>query len=183
MGAGLPSDRDLVERIRSGNRADLEILVGRYLPVLADFFRYLSIPHHQIDDFVQETFEKALLNLARYDSGKSFSNWLFSIGRNLAIDHWRRKNKLEEIIRTPPAEPFSEPDREAIGRQSVESLLSSLPSESRLLLELRIFRELSFAEIADLIGETEVNTRSRFFRLMSRLRVTHGKEFDDADES
>ncbi len=168
-------DLYLVARIRSGDEASLERLVDKYIPQLIGFFRYLRVPDSMIDDLVQETFERLLRKLDSFDAEKKFSAWLMTIGRNLYFDE-RRKNsrqKDRQIEMTPPHQ--ATPEEEVVVRQSASELLQTLNQQERFLVDLRIFQGLAFAEIAELTNENETTLRSRFFRLMGRLRLASQK--------
>ncbi|MDD3377468.1 MAG: sigma factor-like helix-turn-helix DNA-binding protein, partial [Candidatus Riflebacteria bacterium] len=58
-----------------------------------------------------------------------------------------------------------------VGKYTAEELLKNLTSDERLLVELRVFQGVPFSEISELTGEMETTLRSRFFRILSRLRV------------
>jgi RNA polymerase sigma-70 factor (ECF subfamily) len=168
-------DLYLVARIRSGDEASLERLVDKYIPQLIGFFRYLRVPDSMIEDLVQETFERLLRKLDSFDADKKFSAWLMTIGRNLYFDE-RRKNlrqKDRQAEVTPPHQPT--PEEEVVVRQSASELLQTLNQQERFLVDLRIFQGLAFAEIAELTNENETTLRSRFFRLMGRLRLASQK--------
>ncbi|HNV68988.1 MAG TPA: sigma-70 family RNA polymerase sigma factor [Candidatus Ozemobacteraceae bacterium] len=165
------SDADLVRETLAGQNGAFDLLVDRHLSAAVGFFRYLRVPPNRLEDLVQETFLRAFRKLELYDATRSFSVWLLTIGRNLYFDERRRCSfsevPIEHIERSTPS-----PEDEIIERHTARELLDSLPDESRLLLELRIYRDLSFPEIAELTGEAETTLRVRFHRLMLRLRLT-----------
>ena len=151
------------------------MLVDRHLRPLIGFFRYLEVPAPFIDDLVQETFEKALKSLANAGSFRSFSSWLMTIGRNAWIDLCRKHQRERDLfppVSDPPMSgpPASRPDAIVLENLSAGEILERLSEPERFLVEMRIIQGHSFAEIAALTGEKEVTVRSRFFRLMRRLR-------------
>lgn len=166
-------DLKLIEKIRQGDQLSLERLVSRYLAQLAGFFHYLRAPEMHIDDLVQETFEKVIKNFDKYDSRKYFFSWLLTIGRNHYFDHCRKEKRKSEFTQSAQVEsaPLS-PEDEIIDRETATELLKELSAEDRFLLELRVFQQMPFAEIAELSGEIETTLRSRFFRLLGRLRIS-----------
>lgn len=168
-------DLYLIARIRTGDEASLERLVDKYIPQLIGFFRYLRVPDSLIDDLVQETFERFLRKLDTFDAEKKFSAWLLTIGRNLYFDERRKyaRQKDRQAELTLPQQ--TTPEEEVVVRQSATELLQTLNSQERFLVDLRIFQGLAFAEIAELTNENEATLRSRFFRLMGRLRIATQK--------
>jgi RNA polymerase sigma-70 factor (ECF subfamily) len=168
-------DLYLIAKIRSGDSISLERLVDKYIPQLIGFFRYLRVPDSMVEDMVQETFERVIKKLDSYDQDKKFSAWLMTIGRNLYFDERRKlvrqRDRQPEI--TPPVQ--STPEEEVVVRHSASELLKTLNSQERFLVDLRIFQGLAFAEIAEITGENEATLRSRFFRIMGRLRIATQK--------
>jgi len=164
-------DLYLIARIRTGDTSSLERLVDKYIPQLTGFFRYLRVPDAMVEDMVQETFERVLRKLETYDQEKKFSAWLLTIGRNLYFDECRRQNRHKERQSDVSTPYHATPEEEVVVRHSASELLQTLNDQERFLVDLRIFQGLAFAEIAELTGENETTLRSRFFRLMGRLRI------------
>lgn len=164
----------LVKRIKEGDKYALDKLVESYIPQLLAFFRYMHVPESILDDMVQDTIIRAIDKLDMFDEDKKFSTWLLTIARNLYLDKRRRDHKLseikEEMVRNSSEITNVSPETEIVGKYTVEELLKSLTSDERLLVELRVFQDASFAEIAELTGDLETTLRSRFFRILSRLR-------------
>ena len=107
-----------------------------------------------------------------FDENKKFSTWLMTIGKNLYVDQYRKKVKSEEYIANEKQEgSFSDPENEAIGKISVEELLNVLTEKERFIIEMRIFKEMPFADISQITGESETSLRSRFFRVINRLKT------------
>lgn len=165
-------DITLIGKIRGGDVAALERLIDRYLPQLVGFFRYLRAPESMVEDLAQETFEKVIRKLDSYDENKAFSSWLMTIGRNLYFDECRRENRKRERQVEFQPEPTPSPEELVVVRQSASELLQTLKPEEKFLVELRVFQNMPFAEIAENTGENEVTLRSRFFRIMGRLRLS-----------
>lgn len=171
-----PPDAELVTLALSGDQKGFEGLVDRYLPSLIGFFRYLRVPPGQIDDLVQETFTKALGALKQFDTSRPFLPWLVTIGRN----HFLRQARLSKREQSLP-EDWDLPDpgrveEQAVTRQSLGDILRKLPEEARFLVELRIFQDLPFQEIAQITGQSEGALRVRYHRILQLLRTRFPKE-------
>jgi RNA polymerase sigma-70 factor (ECF subfamily) len=173
-------DLYLIARIKAGDEQSLERLVDKYIPQLIGFFRYLRVPEALIDDMVQETFEKLIKKIDYFDPQKKFSAWLMTIGRNLYFDECRKqvrqRERQSEIA--PPAQ--ATPEEEIVVRQTASELLKTLSYQERFLVDLRIFQGMAFAEIAELTNENEATLRSRFFRIMNRLRISTQKSLSSS---
>ncbi len=169
-------DARLIDEIRSGSKRSLEALIDKHIPVLMGFFRYLGVPPDMVEDLSQETFERMLKYLGSFDSSRPFTSWLLTIGKNVYFNERAKSTKIRGLAEAAKLDPSTSPDEEVISRESVKDILADLPNDSRVLIELRIFRELPFVEIAQLTGEPESTIRVRFFRIMNRLKVLQGGE-------
>ena len=129
------------------------------------------MPEDSVEDLIQETFERMINKIDSFDENKRFSTWLMTIGRNLYIDQYRRKIKSEELtLEEERDNSLADPEKEVIGKISVEELLKALSEKEKFLIEMRVFKQMPFAEISEVTGETETSLRSRFFRALGRLR-------------
>ncbi|MBU1108251.1 MAG: sigma-70 family RNA polymerase sigma factor [Candidatus Riflebacteria bacterium] len=165
-----------IRKIREGDVRALERLIDRYLNQLMGFFRYLRAPESMVEDLVQETFERVIRKLDAYDEQKKFSVWLLTVGRNLYFDQCRRETRKREHQQQIVSEPVTSPEDEVVERHTASELLQTLTPQEKFLVDLRVFQGMPFAEIAELTGEVEATLRSRFFRIMGRLRITLEKK-------
>ncbi len=161
----------LIRSVKKGDTEALDKLLNIYIPQLNSFFHYIHVPEDNIEDLIQETFERMIKKIDSFDETKRFSTWLMTIGRNIYVDQYRRKVKGEEIIAEESRDNISsDPEAEVIGKISVEELLKSLSDKEKFLIEMRIFKQMPFADISEVTGESETSLRSRFFRTLNRLR-------------
>jgi RNA polymerase sigma factor (sigma-70 family) len=172
------SDAELVTQAMAGSQSGYTGLVDRHLGPLVGFLRYLGTPADLVDDIAQETFTRAFRSLNQYDSGRPFGSWLLTIGKHAFYDHCRASRRQAKPTDALPLPAESGPGLEenVIKRRSVEELLAGLPEDARLLVELRVFQDWSFAEIAALLETQEGNVRVRFHRLLRRLRESVEQE-------
>ncbi|RCK78115.1 MAG: RNA polymerase sigma-70 factor, ECF subfamily [Candidatus Ozemobacter sibiricus] len=178
-----PSDADLVRRALEGARDGYAGLVDRHLPSLVGFLRYLNAPPPLVDDLVQETFTKAFKHLRDYDPRRPFTTWLFSIGKNTFYDHCRKHHREQKMLEAHPPAPdtsFEGVEEGVVKRRTLEELLASLNEQERMLIQLRIYQDLPFAEIAQIMGDSEGALRVRFHRILKTLRAAASKEGNHA---
>jgi RNA polymerase sigma-70 factor (ECF subfamily) len=124
------SDLELVQAIKKGDSKALDELLELYIPQLNAFFHYIHVPEDSVEDLIQETFERMITKIDSFDENKRFSTWLMTIGRNLYIDQYRRKIKSEEIVfEEEQNNSLNDPEKEVVGKISVEELLKNLPDE------------------------------------------------------
>lgn len=175
------SDAELVRLILAGQAPQFRFLVERHVPVLTGFFRFIRVPEEMVEDMIQETFLRAYRFIDRYDASRSFTTWLTVIGRNVFYSELKKRGRHAP---PPPADlaattPGHSDD--IIARHSARELLDGLDESSKFLVELRIFRDLPFAEISEITGETVAALRVRYHRLLKRLRVTAEKAVEHDD--
>lgn len=156
-----PTDADLVKDYRKGNQRAFDILLKRYeRPLYSFIFRFVH-DRESADDLFQQTWFKVVRNLHLYKEEGKFSSWLFGIANNACIDEIRKdKNKKKnDFISEEGLDslPNSEGDPMDILQQQeknqwLEKAIEKLPSEQQQVILLRIYADLSFKEIANLLG-------------------------------
>ena len=78
------SDEDLMQMLCGGNRMAFEIIYSRYFEKLVYFCKRLLYEDEQLaEDLVQEVFIKIIDKPERFDDGKIFSTWIYTIAKNL----------------------------------------------------------------------------------------------------
>jgi RNA polymerase sigma-70 factor (ECF subfamily) len=169
-------DEALIVRCRAGDAAAFEALVGRYQPSLLTIAWSLMGNREDARDATQDAFLSAFANLGRFDSGRSFKNWLFAIAWKRCLD-MKRKEKvgrkhLREVERAASSargpgvpRPARLEDSEIFG-----SILGRLSPKERLALCLRMNEGYTAAEIAEVLGCAESSARVYVFSAVRRIR-------------
>src|SRR5579864_4360567 len=170
-----------VARLRRGDLDALAELVARYQHRL---YRYLLRLVHQpaeAEDLFQQTWLRVASQIRRYDPQRNFDAWLFTLARNLAIDHLRRvrpdslDSREAEEYSTPAALRDSAPPalEALIARERAQLLataLVSLPMIYREVLSLRFEEEMKLEEIAQVLDAPLSTVKSRLRRGLEGLR-------------
>lgn len=181
------SDEKLIELyLKKGDNGALNILVSRHLKAIYNFVRKHIGDKKEAEDLSQEIFLKAWKNLKKFDRQKKFTVWLFKIARNSCIDHLRRKkisvfSSLQKEGReimgkiADSAESASEKAFRQDDKKETEKYLAGLSEDSRAVLLLYYGQEMTFQEIADLMGEPLDTVKSRHRRAILKLRETMEK--------
>ena len=94
---GTPTDGELVERARRGDREAFRGLVERYQRKVAALALGMLRNREDALDIVQDTFTKAFQSLDKFKGDSSFYTWVYRIGVNLCIDHQRRESRYVQI--------------------------------------------------------------------------------------
>ncbi len=155
-------------------------------PFLRFVYRYVQ-NEAVARDLVQETFVRIYLHRDRFRQGTSFSTWAFTIAANLCRNHrrWQGRHPTVSIDEPesidndgpPRAERLAGhepgPDRAAQHSEHLEALknaIAALPHELRTALLLYEYEQLSYREIAAIVGCSEKGVESRLVRARLRLR-------------
>ena len=174
----LETTRDLVERIREGDRGARDRLLGRYLPILTRWARGRLPPQardlNETADLVQVALVRAMENLPAFQvQGEgAFFGYLRHVMMNLVRDEIRRTGRRPSHEEVPSDIPDAqaEPDMEAISSQALESYeraLQAMSPEERDLVIMRVELGLSNEEIA--IASASPSTNAGRMRLARAL--------------
>jgi RNA polymerase sigma-70 factor (ECF subfamily) len=169
----------------AGSHSAFERIVQRYQrPVISLITRVLgdSGDRALAEDLAQETFVKAYLKLAAFDTTRRLSSWLFRIAHNNAVDALRRARPPLVAADDPaagpsPAEMVAAPasadpvEIEALGR-ALDSAMRRLRPEYRAAVALRYEEGLAFDEIGHVLGVPEATARSFVHRARRQLAGT-----------
>lgn len=127
-------------------------------------------------DLCHDTFYEACKNIASFNGHSTLSTWMFSIANNL-LKKYYRKNKyqqslMQKLAILPEAEIHSIEELTEINEETKTLLhhISKLDDAAREIVLLRIYGELSFAEIGALIGKSENYARVTFHRLKLKIQ-------------
>ena len=172
-------DQELLwlEQARRGDQAAFSRLVEAYQrPVYNLCYRMLSNAP-EAEDAAQETFVRMYTKLHTYQPDRKLSSWVLSIASHYCIDRLRRRRgqwlSLDEepMATTLPSQNRGPEDLalRAESRDEVQRLVDMLPAAYRVPLILRYWHDLSYAEIAEVMGLTVQAVKSRLHR--ARLQV------------
>jgi len=162
-------DSVLVSNYIRGCEVSLEILIKKHKQRLYSFI-FSKIQDRDItEDIFQDTFIKVIRTLKRgnYNEQGKFLPWVMRISHNLIIDHFRKSNRMRTFKNTDEFDIFSvisdgnlNAEKQLIKEQvlsDVKELVKELPQEQREVLEMRIYKDMSFKEISENTG-VSINT-------------------------
>jgi len=172
-------DAALIERYRAGDRSAFDELVRRYQrPLYYLALRYVRV-EADAKDLAQRAMVKAYGALAGFRADSSFRTWLYRIAINLCLNHLRdrKREEMRPELGEALAAPASGGERALIDRERgalLRDAIAELPPKQRMVLELRIYDELPFREVAELAGCTENSAKVNFHHAVKRLRTIMG---------
>lgn len=134
--------------------------------------RSLNSPE-RAEDVVQETFARAWRSRSRFDASLgSLRTWLFTIERRVILDVSARESRDHTVALEPHDEPGGADDVErAMRGWMVESAISRLDADHRLVITELYFHGRSGREVAELLSLPEGTVRSRAFYALRMLRI------------
>lgn len=184
------ADEALMLRYQRGDRGAFVELVRRHQKPLYNFVLRQTRSTAVAEDVTQEAFLRVVQRAAEFKHEARFTTWLFTIARNLCVDHARKaKLRRHPSLDAPVndgegARPLLEvvPETKGEGqvdraaewssmRRSIVSAVDSLPDEQREVFLLREVANLPFKEIAEVTDCAENTVKSRMRYALERLRI------------
>ncbi len=176
------SDEELVTRSIGGDPESFNQLVLRWeRPIYALAYRVIG-REEDARDVCQETFLRAFRALNGFRGQAKFSSWLYRIALNLCRD-WVRRERRTPLVQAPDEldalelaavhEPAPSVEDLVARRELtrvVEQAMARLPEEQRTAIILKEYHELTFQEIADLVGCPLSTVKTRLYQGLSVLR-------------
>lgn len=186
MQVSVPTDEELLLRLRTGHAEALGLLVGRWETPLFRFVSRMVDRPDDARDVCQETFLRILDKAEAFRDGARFSTWMYQIALNLCRDQARRRKRWGHLVVAAPVREDGAPLEHAAPethetdpaaaldhneRQSaVRRALIRLPHDQREVLLLKEYEGLKFREIADVLGVPESTVKSRMYAALDTMR-------------
>jgi RNA polymerase sigma-70 factor, ECF subfamily len=180
-------DVRLMILVRSDIAGAFETLVERYQNRLLGIMFHLVGNREEAEDLCQDVFLRIYKARKGYRPRAKFSTWLYTIANNLALNHLRSKGRKPSVpfggVATDSA-AVAEIAQQLIGREGspssqmrqaeladlVRSALGVLNEDQKLAVLLNKFEEMSYAEIADVMGRSQAAVKSLLARARNQLR-------------
>jgi RNA polymerase sigma-70 factor (ECF subfamily) len=175
------AEQELIERARRGERGAFAPLVERYWDRLYRWLYHLTHDAHAAEDLAQEAFLKALAGLASFRPGSCFRAWLFRIAHNQLANQQRPGRPVRLAFPDELPARGAGPADLLLSREGLALLaraVGRLPAEYRAAFLLRAEEDLSFREIAEVLGTTEETARWRVFKARKKLTETLAAQLD-----
>lgn len=173
----------------SGDEEALSKLINRHQQRLYNFIYSKVFDKEIAEDVFQDTFIKVIRTLKRgkYNEEGKFLPWVMRIAHNLVIDHFRKSNRMPKFDNRKDFDIFSvladdnpHAEHQLMDRQirtDVQKLIEELPEEQLEVLKMRIYKDMSFKEIA---FQTDVSINTALGRMRYAL-INLRKIIDERD--
>jgi RNA polymerase sigma-70 factor (ECF subfamily) len=196
--AMVSADRDIVTRMRSGDREAFAELMRRHNRTLFRTARSILRDDGEAEDALQDAYLQAFTHLAAFRGDAAPLTWLTRIVVNASIARRRKSARMAEVIRVTrgldadggfsgleaPSEEETPEGRAMRGevRALLEACIDRLPEQFRTVFVLRALEDMPAEQVAQVLGIAEATVRTRFFRARAMLREALAQQIDVAYE-
>jgi RNA polymerase sigma-70 factor (ECF subfamily) len=179
-------DVRLMVQARDDIQGAFEALVERYQNRLVGILFHMVGNKEEAEDLCQEVFLRIYKARKGYRPRAKFSTWLFTIANNLALNHLRRKGRTQSLPLggASGSQPVAPVAQGLVGREGtpsgqmrqaelsdlVRDALATLNEDQKMAVLLNKFEEMSYAEIADVMGRSPEAIKSLLARARNQLR-------------
>lgn len=161
------SDDELIKRIGLGDENAAEMLINRYYAAILRYCKRHCYHLEKAEDLTQETFLKLFKNLSGYKGKKMFQAYLYTIASHLCIDE-SRKMQLYSLDQEEELRYECSEMRQIEERSEINYLMHALSPEQREAVILRFGEQLTFKEIAKIMG---CNVRTAQSKVRNALKI------------
>jgi RNA polymerase sigma-70 factor (ECF subfamily) len=189
---GKSSDEELMRRTQNGDKAAFSILYDRYSSAVLSYLYRMLGNVEDVESIGQEVFLRAFRFAPTYRYPQKFSTWLFTITRNLAINHSRRRKRspvrnitelnLEGVdISGDPYQVASRATDDLEKQEEIARVLKALddlPTDQKEVIVLGVFQDMSYAQMEEITGTKAVTLRSRMFHGLKKLASLIGRSVE-----
>lgn len=178
------TDSQVISLFRAGDKKQYGLIASKYQDQLFRTVIRIVKDSALAEDVVQEALMKAYLKIDMFEGRSSFKSWLFRIAINTAKNKLRgyakKKQNLDQTLIVVKSQSENKIYFSHV-QEKIHELVDALPERQKQAVELRVFSELSFKEIAEIM-ECPYDTAKANFRhglLKLKSQVTEMSEFDD----
>jgi RNA polymerase sigma-70 factor (ECF subfamily) len=177
------ADEALFQRYQDGDERAFGVIMERYEPLIKGFLHKRLKDEERVQDLTQDTFLRVHRARERYDSGRKFSTWIYTIASNLLKNEYRNRSRRRETNFSDmrresapsggaprPVEFESDrPDPENLTyqgelREAIEQAIEQMDEHHRLPFVMREVEDRTYEEISEAIGVPVGTVKSRLFR-------------------
>lgn len=169
-----------VREVRRGRPEAFNPLVAYYAPRIRAYLHRMVRHRQEAEDLTQETFLKAYRSLGRFDAGRSFRRWLYTIATNTGLNALRSRQRRGVAVELDPdALPQHGSVAPSAEKERLEAALAGLAPRARQLVTLHYHEGFTLAEAGAVLGIGEGAAKVALCRARRQLREMMLQETDD----
>lgn len=148
---------------------DINDMYQEHAKAVYDFLFKMCRNQHLAEDLMQDTFLKAMEHVDAFDGKCKLTTWLCQIAKNTYYDYLRKQKKYAdtEIVLDGISGDELTPEEEVLSKEIAKEIrmyIHQLPEPYKEVFLLRFYAELSFREIGQMFGKSEVWGRVTYLR-------------------
>ena len=166
------TDSSLVIETLNGDREAFGRLVEKYERRIFNLAFRICGDYEDAMDVTQTVFVKAFDKLGTFDPSRKFFSWLYRMGVNESLNQIKRQSRIVHVEFDPPSRAPG-PEQQIIREESnglVQTALKRLGEDQRVVIILRHFVDLSYSQIAEVLGIPEKTVKSRLYSARQRMK-------------
>lgn len=172
----LEKDAQLVASAREGDKIAFGVLVEKYRRRVVSMAYAVVQDIHAAEDIAQTVFIKAYGNLKRLRETESFGTWISKITYASAKDYLRKKRREKITLEELKKQGWTDDtiadalETETDLNRIVTSIINEMSEQMQVVLIMRFFDRLPYADIADFLNTTRDTVRGMIYRGMKYIR-------------
>jgi RNA polymerase sigma-70 factor (ECF subfamily) len=174
------TDGDLIAAFKNGTASTREQafaeLLKRHREKVYWACRRMLKSHEDADDVAQNVFIKVYRSLNQFQEEAQFSTWIYKIATNESINFLRAQKVREtdsiDNLVAEPTESSARPDEalhQSEQRAVIEAAIAALPEKQRAVFVMRYYDELSYEEIAEIVGTSVGGLKANYFHAFKKV--------------
>lgn len=167
-------DEIIILKCQKGELEEFGRLYEKYVKKIYNFIYFKTLHKENAEDLTSQTFFKALEKINSFNPDKAnFSTWLYTIANNLLIDHWRSYKEtadIEDIWGLSSNEDIESRIDAKINVENIKKYMQKLSPLQREIVVLRVWDDLPYKEIAEILGKSENSVKTAFSRAINDVR-------------
>src|ERR1700744_978634 len=170
-------------KVKSGDLDKMALLFQRYHRPLYGFLYHMTGQRESSEDIVQNVFYRMLKSRHTFTGEGEFKTWMYHIARNVLSDHFKKHQRtrvhfdvadLEEKISGDA--PLFEQVEKMLAVRALQKAMAALSPDSREILVLSRFQELTGAEIAGILSISVAAVKVRIHRAIGQLKILYSEQ-------
>jgi RNA polymerase sigma-70 factor (ECF subfamily) len=169
------NEREAILACQGGNTQAFGLIYDKHVKTIYNFIYYKVFDKESAEDLTSQTFFKALKNMSSVDPDRPILSWLYKIAHNSILDHYRAQRHNEDIddfwdLKDEDVDVVGELDTH-VDAQRVKKYLKELSSTERDIIFMRVWQEMPYQQIAEIIGKSEANCKMIYSRAIKKLKT------------
>ena len=168
------SEQEILSQCVKGNLDNFSLLYDAYVKKIYNFIYFRTHHKETAEDLTSDAFTKEMGHIRTFNPKTgSFSSWLYRIARNTIIDYYRTKKvyiNIEDVWDLHNAKDMASDVHIRISIEKVRTYLNRLSPQERNIILMRVWDQLSYKEISEILGKSEAACKMSYVRTMEKIR-------------